>query len=370
MKTSSEFTIQFGCLVKYRGRAVKVEIPAGVTSIGRRAFYQSGITEVILPDTVTEIEAEAFGFTPLKKAVFKGKITKVGAGAFPRDPELDEWVFQQVPIVGFSKADREFAIRFFIEHDKSFNSDVRNQNIAFMGKNITKQVLSGLLCDALIENEDLFYEVIQKRAIHANSLDALIEHFYELNTTQLVAALLDYKNGIRKTGVGADKPQLELTDSEITIADWRKLYRFKYTGGFVEITGCLIQDDDIEVPTVIGKKTVGIIGHHAFDGHTLPDRESFGIQLPKKRIIVIPNGVREIKAGAFYCINNREIWLPESVEELHDGIFVAVSQIILYVPESIAFISNDLVWDSSDGSVSIHKVKKEMYGKIGMGPLR
>lgn len=355
MKTSSEFTIQFGCLVQYKGQAVKVEIPAGVTSVGRRAFYHSGIKEVVLPDTVTEIEAEAFGFTPLKKAVIKGKVTKVGSGAFPHNPELDEWVFQQIPIAGFSKADREFAIRFFIEHEDSFNSNVRNQNIAFIGKNITKPVYSGLLCDALIKNEVLFYDVINKRAISANSLDNLIEHLYEIKATQLVAALLDYKNSIRKARKGTDKSQLDLTENEPTVVDWRTIFRFKYTDGLVEITGCLIQDDDIEVPKAIGKKPVGIIGYHAFDGHTLPDRESFGIQLERKRNIVIPDSVTTIRKGAFYCINNREICIPESVKELPEGMLVGVDHIILHVPKSVLSIPDDLAWDSPDGSIEIKR---------------
>lgn len=357
MITPSEFTIQFGCLVQYRGHAVKVEIPSGVTSIGRRAFYQSGIMEVILPDTVTEIEVEAFGFTPLKKTVIKGKITKVGSGAFPHNQELDEWIFRQIPISCFSKSDQEYAIKYFIEKDHLFNNSVRNQNIAYIGKHIIKPINSGLLCDVLIKNEVLFYEVIQKRTIPVKNLDDLLEHIHKIKATQFMAALLDYKNSVIKSGKRIYKSPLELTELEPTVADWRKLFRFKYTEGIVEIIGCLIQDNVIEVPKYIGKKSVGIIGCHAFDGHFLPDRESFGIRLPENRRIVIPNTVKEIKAGAFYCINNREIWIPESVNELLAGTFVAVNHIILHVPETIASISNDLVWDSSEGIVEIIKHK-------------
>ena len=357
MKTPLEFTIQFGCLVHYRGHDVKVEIPSGVTSVGRRAFYQSKVTEVILPDTVTEIEAEAFGCTPLKKVVFKGKITKVGSGAFPRNPELNQCIFQQIPIGCFSKADREYATRYFIERDDLFNSDVRDQYITFIGKNITKPVYPGLLCDVLIKNEALLLDGIKKKAIPAKYLDDLIEYYTEKKATQLVATFLDYKNSIGKAGKEADKSSLELTDNEPTVSDWRKLFRFTYTDGVVEITRCMIQVDDIIVPKAIGKKPVGIIGRRAFDGHDLPDKETFETLLPEKRKIVIPDSVKEIKTGAFFCINNREIWLPESVKELYDGTFVAVNHIILHVPESIDSISNDLVWDSPDGSVEIRKVK-------------
>ena len=355
MNTSSDFVIQFGCLVAYRGHNLKVDIPAGIVSIGRRAFYQSAIKELILPDTVTEIEAEAFNDSSLKTLLIGGTIKKVGAAAFPHNEELYKNVLQQIAVASFSKADRDYALRCFFEHEAtlSFKDNIREQNLIYIGRNASKPYLSGLLCDALIEHEELFYEVIHIKAIPPNNLDALIEHLHERKATQLVAALLVYKQNLKKPAKKRANKQLELLDEEPSIADWRRLYRFKYTSEGIEITGCMIQDNDIDMPQTIGKKPVRIIGSKAFDGHSLPDKESFNRKLPQNRRIVIPDGVTEIKTGAFYCLNNREIYIPKSVKALPKGMLIAVNYIILYVPSTIPSIPDDLVWDSSDGNVEI-----------------
>ena len=357
MKTSSEFVIQFGCLVAYRGQNVKIEIPAGVTSIGRRAFYQSGIIEAVLPDTVTEIEAEAFNCSSLKTLLIGGTINKIGAGAFLHNEELFKSMLQQIPVASFSKADRDYALQCFLDHEETlaYNNDVREQNLAYIGKNASKPYFSELLCDALIGHEELFYEVIRLGLIPSNNLDVLIEHLHEKEATQLVAALLAYKQNVKKPAKKRVNKELDLLDDEPSIADWRKLFRFKYTGDGIEITGCMIQDDVIDLPRTMGKKPVRIIGSKAFDGHSLPDKETFKIKLTQNRRIIIPEGVTEIKTGAFYCLNNREIYIPKSVKELPEGMLVAVNHIILYVPSILPSIPDDLVWDSSDGSVEIKR---------------
>ena len=359
MKTIPEFTIQFGILVQYSGQDTTVEIPSGTTCIGRRAFYQRNIVEVDFPVTVTEIESEAFGNTSLKNVIIRGNIAKVGAGAFPKNRELNQSVFCQIPISSFSKTDREYVVRYFIEHadENLFDNNVRSQNLVYIGKNIAKPFLSGVLCDTLMQNEALFYEVINSSLVSQKDLEYLIGHLNEKKETSLVAALLSCTGGNGKTNKRRTKVDLELSDNKFTVADWRKLYRFKYTDGNVEIIGCMIQDDIIEIPQKIGKKEVRVLGCHAFDGHNLPDRESFKVTLPEKRKIIIPEGVTGIKTGAFYCINNREIWLPKSIRELPEGMLVAVSDIVLYVPKTISVIPDELVWDSLNGSVVIQRVE-------------
>ena len=41
MSNKTDFSIQFGCLINYRGKDKNVVIPDDVTVIGRRAFYQN-----------------------------------------------------------------------------------------------------------------------------------------------------------------------------------------------------------------------------------------------------------------------------------------------------------------------------------------
>ncbi len=200
-----------------------------------------------------------------------------------------------------------------------------------------------------------FFELISKKAISGKDIDALIEHFQANNDVHVVAALLEYKESHQKQSRKNTGKSLELSDSELGTADWRKLFKFKYTDSEVEIIGCMIQEDAIDVPKMIGKKPVQIIGRHAFDGHNLPDKDSFETELPQKRKIIIPEGVTEINAGAFFCINNRDIYIPESVRKLPSGMLLAVEHIIVHLPNTNIEIPDDLAWDSPDGSYEICK---------------
>ena len=58
-------------------------IPAGVTEISRRAFYQSGLSmELIVPDGVTKIGEEAFGGTNLYAVNLPPSLKEIGEKAF------------------------------------------------------------------------------------------------------------------------------------------------------------------------------------------------------------------------------------------------------------------------------------------------
>ena len=58
---NTDFTIENGVLIKYKGPGGDVVIPAGVTSIWDQAFWCcTGLTSVTIPDSVTSIGDEAF----------------------------------------------------------------------------------------------------------------------------------------------------------------------------------------------------------------------------------------------------------------------------------------------------------------------
>ena len=61
---TSDFEIQDGVLLKYRGTAKNVVVPDGVSEIGKYAFYgydkMSDIERIVLPSGLTRIEDSAF----------------------------------------------------------------------------------------------------------------------------------------------------------------------------------------------------------------------------------------------------------------------------------------------------------------------
>ena len=61
---TSDFEIQDGVLLKYRGTAKNVVVPDGVSEIGKYAFYEydktSDIERIVLPESLTKIDDDAF----------------------------------------------------------------------------------------------------------------------------------------------------------------------------------------------------------------------------------------------------------------------------------------------------------------------
>ena len=81
---SSDFEIKDGVLVSYRGKGGDVAVPAGVTVIGDRAFYQcSEITSLTIPVGIKSIGRNAFercyGLTGID---IPGSVEKIGDSAF------------------------------------------------------------------------------------------------------------------------------------------------------------------------------------------------------------------------------------------------------------------------------------------------
>ncbi len=81
---SSDFEIENGVLVKYRGKGGDVIVPAGVTSIGKDAFREcDNLTSVTIPAGVTSIgEAAFYKCGSLTSVTIPGSVTSIGHYAF------------------------------------------------------------------------------------------------------------------------------------------------------------------------------------------------------------------------------------------------------------------------------------------------
>ena len=80
----SDFQIENGVLVKYRGKGGDVVIPDSVTSIGNRVFYDCHrLTSISIPDSVTSIGKEAFSNCSSPTSIsIPDSVTSIGEEAF------------------------------------------------------------------------------------------------------------------------------------------------------------------------------------------------------------------------------------------------------------------------------------------------
>ncbi len=80
----NRFRIKSGVLLEYRGDAGNVEIPEGVTELGKSAFERTGLETLRLPSTVTKLGDRAFAdCDALRELYAPGTLTDWGKGCIP-----------------------------------------------------------------------------------------------------------------------------------------------------------------------------------------------------------------------------------------------------------------------------------------------
>lgn len=191
----SDFTIQFGCLVAYRGKDTHIVIPDNVTTIGRRAFYLSNVTNVILPETVAEIEREAFLNSNLQHIEIGKGIKKIGAQAFCCASNVMCTLYPRVPISVFAKSDRRTVFNHFVRNaiNMEYDPDVYKKNLAYLRNHLFDDVEYRSKCiDALEKDPELLNRVLSSGKIPSKDLDALISKFVDEQKPDIVALILQY----------------------------------------------------------------------------------------------------------------------------------------------------------------------------------
>ena len=163
--------------------------------------------------------------------------------------------------------------------------------------------------------------------------------------TDVFAEILDYKekllkdpkkkNAFEKSKAHAEEKALSL---ELSVADWRKIFKFSYADGDIVIKELRSFDEVITVPAKIGSKKVRMIDRNAFFfGRQRDGQEP---QSPKK--IIISEGIEEICRGAFSCINNTEIFIPDTVTALPEDVFTVIRNLEIHLPATMTEISDKI----------------------------
>lgn len=360
---SPDFVMINGRLLRYNGHKKKVVIPDGTTVISKRAFYCRPITSVTIPASVRTIEQEAFyRCWNLKSITILGQIEKVEANAFDwNEPEQALPVFSSIPLRALTIAAQNKAIPAF---DKWFSeldpeSEVFRDDLKFIGTHLMRRFgwfgYQGFAY--LVRNDALRRAVLDAKAIPAKDIEWLVAQIQPERYPEIVAALLDYKDRLLKDP--KVKRSLERAKScaeekvfslEMTVADWRKIFRFSYVDGGIVIREMKSWDDAVTVPARIGTKNVRTIAAGVF--RFLSDGSGQEVNLPKK--IAISEGIQEICTGAFMLLDDAEVFIPSTVTSLPAGTFIAVQDLIVHLPASMTEIAEDVCWDSPSPIRAIH----------------
>ena len=163
--------------------------------------------------------------------------------------------------------------------------------------------------------------------------------------TAVTAEILNYQN--RLLSDEKIKKSLEKTEARavekvlsgaVSVAEWRKRFKYVFENGNVTIVGVKEQNPIIEIPEMIGSKKVCVLGLDAFLYHAPSgERKEWS---PKT--IILPDTVEEIRFGAFPGMKKTEIYMPKSIKTLEAGCFVSVKEITLHLPASIETLPDEL----------------------------
>ena len=368
MANAKDYTIQAGRLVRYCGKETRITVPDDVTSIGRRAFYRNAtITSVTLPAGVDTVEQEAFEYChALKEINILGTIKTAGVRAFgsfddPKKKELEISVYASVPIRAFTKAAQEAVLRTFSRRFSEFDqkAEAFRDNLNFIGTHLKQPQAfqNDKFYHFLSDNSALRHAVLDADAIPIKDVDWLVDALQAEGNTAFVAELLDYRNRILLDGKikqaqerSQARAEKKALNAEMSAADWRKLLKFSYEDGAVVIKEVRIKEPVIELPDRIGERRVRVIDRRAFSYNLKPGEKE--LWSPDK--IVIPEGVEEIRKGAFYCVSGAEIFFPATIRALPEGCFVAAENLILHLPATIEELPEELSWDDFTPIKAIH----------------
>lgn len=209
----------------------------------------------------------------------------------------------------------------------------------------------------LVRNNALRRAVLDAKAIPAKDIEWLVAQIQPERYPETVAALLDYKDRLlkdpkvkRSLERAKSRAEEKVFSLEMTVADWRKIFKFSYVGGEIVIRETRAWDDVVTVPARIGTKNVRTMAAGVFC--FLGDGSGQEAAPPKK--IVISEGIQEICTNAFTWVNNAEVFIPHTVTSLPAGTFVDVRNLIVHLPASMTEIAEDVCWESSSPIRAIH----------------
>lgn len=341
-------------------------IPNSVTKIESDAFENcEKLESIIIPDSVIEMKFAFIGCCSLKNIILPNHFTSLYSDTVPR---VERFGIPEECIVNMFLSGETLSPAFentFIEKSKKFI------NVAIKYGSISR--LKQLMPPA--------------DKIKEKDLKTYIENAEKFSQPEILIYLLDLKNKI--FGFEGEKEEKELSPLESA----REIFKIKTKNGKATICGLKIDAVDIGIPEKIGDITVTTIGDKAFaktniESIILPksitevgscafakcanlqnitlkksvknwegdafdgciklakndlifiDGNVFKCVNPNINSVVIPDGTKSIKRGAFSkCKKIKELFIPEGVTHIEQYAFSECTSLEkVYLPKSLSVI--------------------------------
>lgn len=410
MGSEAEFIIEKGVLNKYAGDAEKVIIPEGVHTIASDAFFEyKNFREVVFPSTIKKICAGVFVYcsglravimpvecpdlesieTPrvyMSKPVFSnyantkisfrekdGKIAarivvalkdesdskrnKISLAIKSKDGKFDFESYDSNFAVVSKTPNKVLMALYRVAYDYQISADMYETYLAYLKK---QGAAAGMI---LIDEDDIeTLELLgKKKVFNANTTKKLIDYASSKNKAAISAWLLEYNNRTfgkslpakSELTLSAAKTVSDNTSEELSmkVSEWRKIFKFKYSGGGVVITEYIGNDECVTIPKKIGNKYVIGIGRAAFN---------FNLSKNVKKII-IPKWISSIESQAFLGTSDVDIEIQEGLTELPANTFLAVQNLTIKLPRSLTHIEEQFS-DSYEETIKL-VVSKDSYAE-------
>lgn len=152
--------------------------------------------------------------------------------------------------------------------------------------------------------------------------EKLIEFARTNKKKDALAWLMDFKNRTVDVQAEAAKEEAklikELTEDPNSVSALKKVWSYKkLDDGTLIITRYKGNAIDVEVPAVIGKATVTVIGEDAFFASDWNSRIKNQAEKKKIKSITIPEGVVEVQKSAFWSLDELEkLTLPSTIKKI------------------------------------------------------
>ena len=302
------------------GRLERVILPEGLKTVKAYAFEDCGsLKEIVIPSTVRSVEEDAFwGCKSLAYLQLPEKLTKFQKvfGEILKTPLIAPGIALKDIPSGYKKnVVKGFALAY--RFGVAYPATIEAEYIAYIKKQ--KKSLYELAC----WNVDLLRFMIDEKIIPIKDVEGLLDQADVVNK----ALLLEYQNASEMSNNTKKKSNITefaLEDKPKTAAELKKEWKTKkLADGTLMLTAYKGNDTVVQIPNLIGKASVTVIGEDALCAEDWRIGREQADKCVKITDVIIPDGITEIQKNAFaMCANLKTVTISETVTVIGGNAFL------------------------------------------------